>query len=268
MFVLHNTVMKPTGETYSGLERAFDNFNQELFDGKLPSCLLTLQREKSSCGYFSANRFAHSTGYLAHEIAMNPSYFGIVPLVEVMQTLVHEMAHLWQFHCGTPARGRYHNGEWADKMEAIGLMPSSTGKPGGARTGDRMADYAIKGGKFLQVCEDLLAVQFRLEWYDRFPPEQAKASAQHLFVVQNVDSFSNLPAEAYQLPQISSGERARLSQLVEESVLSTGTTPKKPTREKYACSCDNAVWGRPNLKIRCEDCGQLFRQLVVAQAAN
>jgi predicted SprT family Zn-dependent metalloprotease len=265
-FVLHNTTMKPTDDTYSGLQQAFDKFNRELFEDKLPSCLLTLQREKSTCGYFSANRFAHSTGYLAHEIAMNPAYFGVVPLVEVMQTLVHEMAHLWQFHYGKPARGRYHNAEWADKMEAIGLMPSSTGSPGGARTGDRMADYAIKRGRFLAVCEELMAVKFRLSWYDRFPPKQVKAAAQQLYVVKNEDAFSEISAEASQLPQIATEERERLSAPKPDAETASAPPPKKATREKYVCSCDNAVWGRPNLKIRCEECHQLFDLQVVAQS--
>lgn len=45
------------------------------------------------------------------------------------------------------------NEEWADKMEGIGLMPSSTGKPGGSRTGEKMADYAIEGGLFMQATD-------------------------------------------------------------------------------------------------------------------
>ena len=148
--------MKPTTETYSELQQAYDAFNQALFDGILPNCLITLQREKHTCGYFSSGRFASVDGKLTDEIAINPSYFAVTPIIEVLQTLVHEMAHLWQYHFGNPGRGRYHNKEWADKMESIGLMPSSTGKPGGAKTGDCMADYAIEGGLFLQSCNCLL----------------------------------------------------------------------------------------------------------------
>lgn len=48
---------KPTVETYSVLQKAFDFFNKELFDGALPNCLITLQREKSTMGYYSADRF-------------------------------------------------------------------------------------------------------------------------------------------------------------------------------------------------------------------
>ncbi len=177
----------PTRVTYSELQQAYDHFNARLFGGQLPGCLITLQREKRTCGYFSAARFASLDGGTTDEIAMNPTYFAAVPLIETMQTMVHEMCHLWQHHFGTPGRGRYHNEEWASKMEAVGLMPSSTGQPGGKRTGDMMADYALSGGRFLEVCAELLTSSFQLSWYDRFPAEdhvrlgQQVAAASHLW---------------------------------------------------------------------------------------
>jgi hypothetical protein len=36
------------------------------------------------------------------------------------------MAHHWQAHFGDPCRGRYHNREWAARMEALGLMTTDT----------------------------------------------------------------------------------------------------------------------------------------------
>ncbi|WP_322097642.1 SprT-like domain-containing protein [Pelagibius sp. Alg239-R121] len=102
------------------------------------------------------------------EIAMNPEFFGKERVIEVLQTLVHEMCHLWQHHFGNPGRGRYHNEEWADKMESIGLMPSSTGRPGGKRIGDRMNDYPIPGSAFLMVAKALLGEAFDIPWADRF----------------------------------------------------------------------------------------------------
>lgn len=53
---------------------------------------------------------------------------------EALQALTYEMVHLYQHHFGDPGRGRYLNKEWGNKMESIGLMPSSTGRPGGRRT--------------------------------------------------------------------------------------------------------------------------------------
>jgi hypothetical protein len=37
--------MKPTQETYSALQTAYEHFNRELFGGALPECLITLQRK-------------------------------------------------------------------------------------------------------------------------------------------------------------------------------------------------------------------------------
>ncbi|CAH5543468.1 hypothetical protein AI2839V1_4741 (plasmid) [Enterobacter cloacae] len=34
--------MKPTLQAYDELQRAYDHFNNELFDGVLPDCLITL----------------------------------------------------------------------------------------------------------------------------------------------------------------------------------------------------------------------------------
>ena len=131
----------PTAQAYAELQLAFDHYNRELFAGELPPCLITMQREKRSYGYFSSERFVHHHDKSkTDEIAINPAYFAVVPLLEVLQTVAHEMVHAWQFHFGNPSRSGYHNREWADKMEAIGLMPSSTGQPGGARTGQKMAD--------------------------------------------------------------------------------------------------------------------------------
>lgn len=167
----------PTTLAYGELQSAFDHYNRALFRDELPHCLITMQREKRTYGYFSHRRFVHTVDQRStDEIAINPSYFAVVPLLEILQTIVHEMVHAWQAHFGNPSRPGYHNQQWADKMEAIGLMPSSTGVPGGARTGQKMADYPIPGGSFLVATDELLTSKFKISWCDRFPPEGAAAS--------------------------------------------------------------------------------------------
>ena len=56
--------------------------------------------------------------------------------------------------------GRVNTGldvlEWAKKMEAIGLMPSKTGLPGGEKTGQKMTHYIIPDGLFIKNCQQLL----------------------------------------------------------------------------------------------------------------
>ncbi|WP_196483448.1 SprT-like domain-containing protein [Burkholderia territorii] len=160
----------PTEQIYRDLQYAFDFYNKHLFDNTLPQCIVTLQRRKSTLGYYSRGRFVSKDGTtLIDELAMNPEYFATMPLLDILQTVVHEQVHLWQDHFGTPSRACYHNTEWADKMESVGLMPSDTGYPGGKRTGQKMDDYMIAGGRFEQATRQLLKTGFGLSWFDRFP---------------------------------------------------------------------------------------------------
>src|SRR5699024_1466110 len=161
-------MMKPTSEAYDELQIAYDHFNERLFNNPLPQRLITLPREKRTYGYFSPERFVHSKGKRTDELARNPAYFSVRPPVEIILTLVHDMAHRLQHHFRKAGRRGNHNKEWANKMESIGLMPSSTGKEGGAKTGDRMADYVIEGGHFIRVYEKLMNNDFSISWMDRF----------------------------------------------------------------------------------------------------
>ena len=158
---------KPTRETYDGFQLAYEHYNLSLFDGRLSNALITLQRTRRSYGYFCFKRFARDDGKYCDEIAMNPKYFKRRSLEDVVSTLVHEMVHLWQYHFGTPGRGRYHNREWAETMKTIGLYPSNTGAKGGRELGDQMSHYVIKDGRFDKATMDLLLRGFKIEWQDR-----------------------------------------------------------------------------------------------------
>lgn len=260
--------MKPTPETYDDLQSAYDKFNQSLFDGELPECLITLQREKNTCGYFSSARFTNSDGVKIDEIAINPSFFAVTPVVEVMQTLVHEMCHLWQFHFGQPGRGRYHNAQWADKMEAIGLMPSSTGKPGGKRTGDCIADYTIQGGRFFYACKELLEDgKIQLPWRDLYPPRDVVIagimSHSHSLSGLPASATSNIPAQYQTLENFNAATGAGSKASGETQANSSPNTaaPNKSNRTKYTCGCGHNIWAKPGLKARCEGCSELFEAI-------
>jgi predicted SprT family Zn-dependent metalloprotease len=163
---------------YITLSTAFDFFNRRLFAGALPTAFLTLQRHAGARGYYSAERFEgrHEPRRQTDEIALNPATFADRTDAQILSTLVHEMVHHWQKHFGTPGRGRYHNREWAERMEAVGLMPSDTGEPGGQRVGQAMTHYIVDGGPFDLACRELLAGGVRLEWQSRErPASPAKA---------------------------------------------------------------------------------------------
>lgn len=228
--------MRPTDTVYSELQAAYDVFNAELFQGQLPACLITLQRRDSrSFGYFSSRRFGARVDGVGEtdEIALNPLKFKSHGPREALQTLAHEMCHLWQHHCGKPSRKAYHNHEWANKMESIGLMPSDTGAPGGKRVGQSMADYVIEGGPFEAVANRLLAGDFRLAWYDR---------AEELIAEQTLGQVAVAMLSA-------PGEAA--------AAVATATASR--AKHKFVCGhqgCKAKAWGKQTLHIVCGEHGQ------------
>jgi hypothetical protein len=193
--------LKPTLDTYDELQRAFDFFNTELFGSRLPQCLITLSRQHDTLGYFSANQFVNLSeggkGEYCHEITLNPTYFAIRSIPENLSVMVREMVSLAQVLEGKPPRRRYRNREWADMCEAIGLMPSDTGKPGGKRVGDSVQTYIIDCGLFDLASAKLIDSEFKLSWVDRFPPEQpAGASEEPAATILADGGNSQAPAHA------------------------------------------------------------------------
>lgn len=237
--------MKPTQTTYAELQAAYDHFNEALFDGSLPHCLITLQREKKTYGYFSAERFIHRDGTTTDEIAMNPSYFAVCPIEEILQTIVHEMCHLWQHHFGKPGRRGYHNKEWAEKMIEIGLMPSSTGQPGGKKTGDKIADYIIQGGPFESSCQELLTKDFYVSWADRFPArERIQAAIANGTIHEIADDLV-----AWGINLTEGGEFVLETEYIQ-------------TRQKFTCpECGDNAWGKPSLNLICGNCEKPFESV-------
>jgi predicted SprT family Zn-dependent metalloprotease len=166
--------VKPTRETYDPLQQAYETLNRALFEAALPNCLISLQRHKQSYGYFCGDRFGRADGTLTDEIALNPSHFRDRSQEAILSTLAHEMVHLWQHHFGKAGRGRYHNMEWAEKMKSIGLQPTSTGKEGGAETGDAMDHMIAPEGPFDRTVRKLLARGLVISWTEQ--PARTAAS--------------------------------------------------------------------------------------------
>jgi hypothetical protein len=153
----------PTQETYDQLQTGYGYFNGCLFENSLPNCLITLQRRGRTYGYYAPDRFSRNDGLRTDEIALNPHYFRD-GTKEILSTLIHEMVHVWQHHCGKPGRGGYHNSEWAEKMRSLGLQASNTGKEGGKGTGDAMDHYVLPDGLFARAVEQLLAGGYEITW--------------------------------------------------------------------------------------------------------
>jgi hypothetical protein len=153
-----------TGVEYRILQEAYDHFNRELFEGKLPdNIFITYQRKAGMLGHFSPDRFSGRVDELGrHELALNPDGFINQTDKQICQTLTHEMTHVWQQAFGKPSGRGYHNKEWAAKMKVIGLQPSSTGMVGGKETGQRMSDYILPDGPFDCSYDRLAATGWKL----------------------------------------------------------------------------------------------------------
>ena len=155
-----------TTQEYGNLAHAYAYFNEHLFDGELPDCLITLKRD-------NPQRLGHYRGMVVRsrtekkatdEISLNIASFPSRTDTEILSTLAHEMVHLWQENLGNPPRKCYHDKQWAIKMKSIGLHPSSTGEPGGKETGQQMHHYIVEGGLFDHYCQALLSSGYKINW--------------------------------------------------------------------------------------------------------
>lgn len=259
--------MSPTQELYEVLRIAYQHFNEELFQSGLPEVIFTVQRKPGVQGFFAAERWGDEKGNKCSEIAINPVYLASSRLIEVMQTLVHEMVHCWQHHFGRASRPGYHNMEWARKMIAAGLMPSRTGQPGGEVTGQSMADYILEDGQFMASYNRLISNRaFSLKWVDR---RALPRLSEPVIVSPNTVSPKGLAladkiVESQEVcsiklePAAINSDEATLSELLPDSFWLQANS-RKSTRKKYVCpGCNAKVYGRPGLALRCDDCNELF----------
>lgn len=144
---------------FQAFQNAYEYFNYHLFDDKLNPVILNFSRNKKSHGFVAPYRWGNLTptgsveeeftsdDFVVHELTLTPTTLARIPIL-VYSTLVHEQCHIWQIDYGKPSRNGYHNKEWANKMESVGLIPSNTGEPGGSRTGQKMTHYIESGGKY------------------------------------------------------------------------------------------------------------------------
>jgi hypothetical protein len=123
-------------------------------------------------------------------------------------------------------------------MEAIGLIPSSTGEPGGKKTGQTMADYPQEGGKFMAEAEDILKGRELIAYYKR---EVFQRKAFEMATSEGTEGAWEQAAEAF----TSNGETGT-SEMVK---------PRPPSKLKYSCpKCQANAWGKPGLEIICGAC--------------
>lgn len=164
---------EPTRQTANTLIEAYGFYNNRLFGGRLPPALMTYRARGRVLGYFSGSRFASDKlGEATDEIALNPLALSVLDETFALSILVHEMGHLDQYWFSNhPERiGRmraYHDREFAERQEKIGLITSDTGKPGGKRTGRSVSHYIDEEGLFFRTTQELLGRGFKIDWKER-----------------------------------------------------------------------------------------------------
>ncbi len=233
-------LLRPTIEAYGELESAYDFFNEHLFvrlfGVRLPNVMLTMPKSRKYQGYFQHQSWNSSRGehVRASEIALNPAFF--LSLQEVSQTLVHEMVHLGQAEhpetFGEPSPRGYHNTLFAESMIAIGLMPSSTGMPGGRTTGVRMAEYVITNGPFARAYERFRRNGYEIRWSSSF--------------IRNNTSGTGPTGQFYSPNAAQDREREQ----------------KRRSKTKYTCAaCGLNAWAKPQARLACVTCSVLMREV-------
>lgn len=222
-----------TRQQFNTLEDLFTFYNEKLFEGSLPYCLVNLSRHRLTAGFFIEKNWQSVTGETKHEISINPDTMGAGDMFW-HSTLVHEMVHMWQCEFGKPSRYNYHNKEWALKMMEIGLMPTSTGKPGGKPIGQNMDHYVMEGRKFQQAfnsISDQELLNLRLPYINT-------ASIRLMATVADEGVGESDPEEAETEPIES----------------------KSGKKSKYSCGCGVNVWGKSGLALRCNSCDTDFEE--------
>jgi hypothetical protein len=225
-----------TAQQFQTLDDLYAFYNAKLFGASLPECIVNLSRRPHSYGFFVPDLWASldketlEPSNYAHEISLNPDYL-LRPSIEWHSTFVHEMVHLWQREFGKPSRTAYHNKQWAAKMESIGLIPSDTGMPGGAGTGQSVSQYINPDGSFASVFNSLDKEQLEMLRL-RYLPVASIAPPEK----KEQDDDPDDPDD----PDHSGGSKKNKS--------------KSGVRIKYSCNCGNNVWGRSGLLIHCLEC--------------
>lgn len=251
---------------YKELQDAYDFYNGSLFSNKLPECLITLQRQKQTLGYFSPERFAihhenNISGYIC-EIAMNPEYFYVKNLDKTLSTLVHEMCHCKTYVDGTISRSGYHNKEWAKNMKEVGLCPTATGMPGGKETGDAVTHYIIEGGLFQKETKKLLKTAYTITMYDRFFNGIINSDILKVKNLHIMDSDKNDITEAIKdkLKDNNVRLQGRLVENTAGTVLQLPKITKNGKKSIYSCGCSR-VWGKAGLEMKCIKCGNILQEI-------
>ncbi len=120
-----------------------DTLRAEFFDGQVPEVVLSFDvTDKRTLGHYHLKRNGLGVRWA---INLNPLHLAR-PLCRVLSTLLHEMAHAWQFEHGTSAKPPHHNAEFRAKCEAFGIPTDERGHDQGIVRDSPFAAYCARHG--------------------------------------------------------------------------------------------------------------------------
>lgn len=236
LFVRRNA-SNPTEEVAQDFNTGFGFLNERLFDNRLALPIMQFVRKKNMLGAFKFNRYASTDGRVAHEILLNPEYLPLLHDFDVLSVLSHQMGHQFREEYGPPPRRQqasgYHDEAFAEVMEARGVITSSTGAPGGKRTGAKMLHYVVPDGPFDLAARELLASGFGFRWRDLvIEPQQGDSSDR--------DDGANPRSRSSTAAQAAKTVRAK---------------KKDDSKTKFTCwGCGLNAWSKPSASLKCAPC--------------
>ena len=150
--------MNVIGIALNELYRVFGILNNDKFDGSLTEPVITIQKTKgATLGHFTVDKTwkdkndEKSDESSFYEINIDPRWFNSRTSAEIVETLLHEMCHYWNYEHGVQdcsRGGTYHNKRFKEAAEARGLIITHSERYGWSHTesGDALLDFVLEYG--------------------------------------------------------------------------------------------------------------------------
>lgn len=133
----------------SQLEHLYNSLNADFFGGELPVPIITVQSKPGTMGHCSVAKVWQRPDGHTYELNVAAEVLNY-PIEETLDTMVHEMVHLFCRENGikeVSRGGMYHNGKFKAEAERRGLECYQTGRYGwNTRPSDLLVEYALNKG--------------------------------------------------------------------------------------------------------------------------
>lgn len=140
------------------LEKIYNALNTDLFNGALPVPIITVQSKPGTYGHCTNSKVWRNKDTEQYEMNIAAEMLNM-EIEEVLDTLIHEMVHLYCRENGiqeVSRGGKYHNGRFKALAEEKGLVCYRAGQYGWntqGRDNDKLTEYALeKGWSEIRIC--------------------------------------------------------------------------------------------------------------------